>query len=228
MNLDFHYYATYCAACLAGYTPEEAADISYAAAMVDNCTATYLQSVKGPEYAATTQTNAELATFSMNALNRQLITRIWSSFHFLPKDLEAQVPGKPKGYMNKYRLIAGPNGKLVKKTVEQAQENGHLAAIGVAMHVLADTWAHANFAGTPSLVINNTNNHFYEVLEEDGKPVDKQMKFIHSLGAPDNLDESIYVNTLYQPTEYSIMSLGHGRAGHLPDYSFVKYKYLPA
>ena len=24
------------------------------------------------------------------------------------------------------------------------------------------------------------------------------------------------------------MSLGHGRAGHLPDYSFMRYKYLPA
>ena len=24
------------------------------------------------------------------------------------------------------------------------------------------------------------------------------------------------------------MNLGHGRAGHLPDYSFVRYKYLPA
>ncbi len=24
------------------------------------------------------------------------------------------------------------------------------------------------------------------------------------------------------------MSLGHGRAGHLPDYSSVKYRYLPA
>ena len=24
------------------------------------------------------------------------------------------------------------------------------------------------------------------------------------------------------------MNLGHGRAGHLPDYSFIKYRYLPA
>ena len=24
------------------------------------------------------------------------------------------------------------------------------------------------------------------------------------------------------------MNLGHGRAGHLPDYSFIRYKYLPA
>ena len=24
------------------------------------------------------------------------------------------------------------------------------------------------------------------------------------------------------------MNLGHGRAGHFPDYSFARYKYLPA
>ena len=28
--------------------------------------------------------------------------------------------------------------------------------------------------------------------------------------------------------ENSVMNLGHGRAGHLPDYSFMRYKYLPA
>ena len=31
-----------------------------------------------------------------------------------------------------------------------------------------------------------------------------------------------------QNSESSIMNLGHGRAGHLPDYSFIKYRYLPA
>ena len=31
------------------------------------------------------------------------------------------------------------------------------------MHVLADTWAHRNFAGTPSLVINNTTGYFVVV-----------------------------------------------------------------
>ena len=29
-------------------------------------------------------------------------------------------------------------------------------------------------------------------------------------------------------SENSVMNLGHGRAGHLPDYSFAHYKYQPA
>ena len=93
------------------------------------------------------------------------------------------------------------------------------------MHVLADTWAHSYFAGTPSLVINNTNYHFYEIMEDGTR---RQIEFKHSPSAPDDLDKSIYMNSLYQSNENSIMNLGHGRAGHLPDYSFVKYAYLPA
>jgi hypothetical protein len=29
-------------------------------------------------------------------------------------------------------------------------------------------------------------------------------------------------------SENNIMNLGHGRAGHLPDFSFITYRYLPA
>ena len=46
--------------------------------------------------------------------------------------------------------------------------------------------------------------------------------------APDDLDNSIYTNSLYQRSENTIMNLGHGMAGHFPDYSFARYRYLPA
>ena len=35
MQEDFHYYATYCAAFLAGYTPAESSEIAYSAQFVD-------------------------------------------------------------------------------------------------------------------------------------------------------------------------------------------------
>jgi hypothetical protein len=41
------------------------------------------------------------------------------------------------------------------------------------MHVLADTWAHRNFAGTPSLVINNTDYYFYEIFSGDAEEFEK-------------------------------------------------------
>ena len=224
MQKDFHYYATYCAAYLAGYSHEESMEICYSAQFVDWCSRTLLSKLKAPRAAATTQLQLELMDTNPDIIGLQEITRIWSSFHFLPYDLDADVKHGSKIYRDKYSLICNPNGELVRNTVSLAKD-ADLQSVGVAMHVLADTWAHRYFAGTPSLVINNTNYYFYELMP-DGE--ERQLNFRHSASAPDDLEHSIYTNSLYQGNEHSIMNLGHGRAGHLPDYSFIRYKYLPA
>ena len=224
MQKDFHYYATYCAAYIAGYSHEDSLAIGYSAQFVDCCSRSFLTRVGGPRSAATTQLQLEMMDAKLDPVGLQDVTRIWASFHFLPGDLYAQKKRVSRMYRSKYRLICKPNGALVKDTV-QLVKGRSLPAVGIAMHVLADTWAHQNFAGTPSLVINNTNFHFFELLEGDQR---KQIEFRHNPSAPDNLEKSIYTNSLYQPNENSVMNLGHGRAGHLPDYSFVRYVYLPA
>ena len=224
MQKDFHYYATYCAAYIAGYSHEESLAIGYSAQFVDCCSASLLARLKGPKAAATTQLQLEMMDAKLDPVGIQNITRIWSSFHFLPGDLYAQKKRAALIYKNKYRLICKPNGSLVADTVNLAKDRS-LQAVGIAMHVLADTWAHQNFAGTPSLVINNTNYHFYELLEDGQR---RQMEFRHNPSAEDDPEKSIYTNSLFQSQENSIMNLGHGRAGHLPDYSFVRYAYLPA
>lgn len=223
MQADFHYYATYCAAFLAGYSHEESLTISYSAQLVDWCSRTFLSKLKAPLSAATTQLQLELMDANTDPIGLHDITRIWSSFHFLPRDLHAERKKCSKRYRNKYRLICGPNGDLAAETVELAKGKS-LQAVGVAMHVIADTWAHQNFAGTPSLVINNTNQYFYEILPD----VDHKIQFRHSASVPDDIEHRIYTCSLFQSSENSIMNLGHGRAGHLPDYSFIRYKYLPA
>ena len=227
MQLDFHYYATYCAAYLAGYTHEECMDICYSAQFVDCCSATLLNKLKAPAIAATTQLQLELMDYGTDIISLQNITRIWSSFHFLPADLYAEKRNCSKLYRCKYRLICGPNGELLIRTVKQAKDTS-LQAIGIAMHVLADTWAHRYFAGTPSLVINNTDRFFYEIVSDDEGSTDHIITFKHHPSAPDDLDAHVYMNSIYQYSETSIMNLGHGRAGHLPDYSFARYRYMPA
>ena len=227
MNTDFHYYATYCTAVLAGYSHEEACEICYSAQFVDFCSKTFLSSIKGPLSAATSQLAVELVEQKTDILGLQDITRIWSSFHFLPYDLHAKKKHCSRIYLNKYRLICNSNGKLVADTVNLAK-NKTLQAVGIAMHVTADTWAHKYFAGTPSMVINNTDRFFYEILPEGDSYSVRQLKFSHNPGAKDDPENGVYVNSLYQTSENTVMNLGHGRAGHLPDYSFIRYKYLPA
>lgn len=224
MQMDFHYYATYCAAFLAGCSHEDSLDIAYSAQFVDCCTRTLLSKLKAPLSAATTQLQLELMNARTDLLGLQDITRIWSSFHFLPGNLYAEVNHSNRLYKNKFRLICTPNGALVADTVRLAK-GGSLQAAGIAMHVLADTWAHRYFAGTPSLVVNNTNSYFYEIMP-DG--TEREVSFRHSPGGADDPVHGIYNNSIYQSSERSIMNLGHGRAGHMPDYSYIRYKYLPA
>ena len=224
MQADFHYYATYCAAYLAGYSHKEALDLCYSAQMVDCCTKTFLKSINAGIHAATSQTQAELVDMRSDVISLQDITRIWASFHFLPKDLYVKVPHSTRNYRNKYRLICGPNGSLVTDTIELAKGRSMQAA-GIAMHVLADTWAHYNFAGTPSLVINNTDNNFSEIME-DGTI--RPISFKHSPGASDDIEKGVFNSTVFNMGETNILNLGHGHAGHLPDYSYIRYKYMPA
>lgn len=227
MQEDFHYYATYCAALLAGYSPEESRSICYCANFPDLCSRTFLSKLKAPVSAATTQLQLEMVDMDTNRNGLQEITRIWASFHFLPRDLFADVKKGGRRYKDKYRLICGPNGALVKETVELAKGKG-LQAAGLAMHILADTWAHRYFAGTPSLVINNTNFQFWELTKEGDTFREEPLVFRHSASAPDDLEKRLYTSSLFQISENAIMNLGHGRVGHLPDYSFFRYKYLPA
>ena len=61
MQQDFHYYATYCAAVLAGYGHEESMRICYSAQLVDLCSASLLRKLRAPLAAATTQLFMEMA-----------------------------------------------------------------------------------------------------------------------------------------------------------------------
>ena len=227
MQLDFHYYATYCAAYLAGYSHEESLRVAYSAQFVDCCSRTLLSKIGGPASAATTQLQLELMDASTDPVGLQDITRIWASFHFLPGDLYAERKHCSRRYLKKYRLICNTNSSLLVETVELARGKS-LEAVGLAMHVLADTWAHRYFAGTPSLVINNTNHIFYELIPDGDGFTERQVNFNHNPASPDDPDKGIYTNSLYQGNENSIMNLGHGRAGHFPDYSFARYRYMPA
>ena len=211
MQMDFHYYATYAAAFLAGYSHEESMAICYSAQFVDECSKTYLKGIKAPRSAATTQLQEELADARADLLGLQDITRIWASFHFLPRDLHRNPKLRcSRVYRRKYRLIKS------------------LEAAGIAMHVIADTWAHQYFAGTPSIVINNVSPNFYEIICTDGMIEEHKIRFNHNPATPDNLEKLDYTNTMFQINENSVMNLGHGRAGHFPDYSFARYRYMPA
>ena len=105
-------------------------------------------------------------------------------------------------------------------------------AIGIAMRSRR-YMKHRHFTGTPSLVINNTNWPFLWAVPGRcyGEPERRQVTFSHNPSPHQRMYISfIYVGSVYQSDENSIVNLGKHRniMGHLPDYSYIRYVYLPA
>ena len=81
--------------------------ICYSAQLVDWCSRTLLKKLKAPRAAATTQLQLELMEAGSDPVSLQDITRIWASFHFLPRNLYATVKHTSRAYRDKFRLICG-------------------------------------------------------------------------------------------------------------------------
>ena len=262
MNLDFHYYGTYCAAMEAGYAKEEAKKIAYFAQFVDECSATLLDKngiKKGNAlFVPTVQSEIELLSplkssseFTKDEI--RTISKIWAPFHFLPgnttgtevkydgpekyvpnfikKSLKIQEWNNNASERKKFHLLCLPNSDLVVDMVECIREdvNGigltnKLEHIGMAMHVLADTWAHYWFAGTPAWHINDAEGTVYEHLEDGSK---RSLLYIYDFVFKDNIEAGHYSCSPINIHYNGICYLGHGRMGHLPDYSFITYDYIP-
>ncbi len=227
MNKDFHYYGTYYAARFAGYSREDAEEIAWAAQMVDDFTKNNFGSLfsdKDAVYTCESLSESMSHSFTTSDFRDltneelQTIRRIWVPFHFLPGNLRGELlnspynleVANPDAYANgrnlvDFRCICAPNSDLVKEMIKRVGaitgDNRNIA-IGIAMHVMADTWAHQLFVGSPNYYINEVEN------------------------VKNNLS-GLDIATPPGVSYYSVAYLGHGRIGHSPDYGFADYSYRP-
>ncbi|MFQ9515044.1 MAG: DUF6765 family protein [Eubacterium sp.] len=234
MNLDFHYYATYFAACEAGFGCEQAKEIAWSAQMVDELTPKLakdkkLEKLENKDYVITCEeirNNIE-DDFSILSDEKndtlQKVRKIWVPFHFLPGNLPNEdsvldYTGKKNWGTIEYKerdqkdfaCMCRPNSKLaeemindtVEKINSQTFKEDKLNLIGIRMHVLADTWAHQFFVGSPNYWVNDVSN--VKTTEEIGN-----------------------TTTPRGISNYEIVYLGHGRIGHLPDLGYAEYSYQP-
>nr|WP_288825148.1 DUF6765 family protein [uncultured Clostridium sp.] len=230
MNLDFHYYGTYCAARIAEFSHEQAGKIAWAAQTVDECTEDYLNAAKIPaaNQVITCETNTENLKdniYDLSAFNSETLLKlrkIWMPFHFLPGNLDNHLNIKDPVLKNQrnypdLQCICTHNSTMVSKIISDTinkfasanpLSDKILYLTGIRMHVLADTFAHEFFAGTPSYFINDVGNSGFKILKKDTSLSD-------------------YVSTPAGVSNYSVFYLGHGRLGHLPDDGSMSYEYHP-
>ena len=91
-----------------------------------------------------------------------------------------------------------------RKTYQLSTGLPGLFAVGIVMHVLADTWSHEFFCGSPNQYIN----HMEKATDLAG-----------------NLLRMIDSNT---ESPYTMVNLGHGQAGREPDSQINDYYMYPA
>lgn len=258
MQKDCHYTGTYYVARMAGFSPEEAQHIAWAAQTVDECHIDNLKSILKKATESNLLREFEecflltiLGTFedcrhifSINELKENgdatshlsltAIRSIWMPFHFLPGnwnkalkyneiiyyhglDDEFLSPSNPDYLQNMHdwalmcRTCSETCWVIVQNAKKQYQEwknvnkSFALSAVGIAMHVLADTWSHELFVGSPNKQINYA------------KP--------DALSTYVSKDANTSIIADVSMSDYTYEVTGHGTAGSAPDIPYLDGRY---
>lgn len=242
MDKDFHYEITYIAATIAGFDQIESEQIATYAQFVDDCTP---ELVKEKGYTLNNKEYKFIATCS-DGIKQSLGTKrlgrhaLWIPFHFLPGNFTEMVNGSTK-YVIKYegreedkdywyhnpddfKLLCLPKSYLSKRMVrkitlfEYEADWAIYQQIGIMAHVLADTVAHAFYTGKGDWTTNEVIGDVYRVMDTHKEKIN------FGISHKENTQEE---HTPWVPWRKSRVYTGHGRTGHIPDYGYVNYRYIP-
>lgn len=208
MQIDFHHAVTYVAARGAGFEPEEAEIIAYAAQYVDDSVSdgTVCFSNKAM-YTRISSAHKTVDPENLDDISNHLV---WLPFHFLPGNAGSRVKGLVgEKFIDKIICRPGDDSpvaeEMLKLTLAAQGKANALHRLGITMHVYADTWSHQGFAGV-----------LHEVNEVDAaRETDNSGVFDQSLAGV----IGAWIG------ERVIPPLGHGRAQVLPDMPFLKWQY---
>jgi hypothetical protein len=93
--------------------------------------------------------------------------------------------------------------------------------IGIRAHVIADTWAHQDWAG-----ISDRVNTYWDVNDRPGREAIDYDDGTTG-GWANVVLSSTNVRTTNLQSAPSFSTIGHGWMGHFPDFSFAKFRYRP-
>lgn len=164
------------------------------------------------------------------------IRAIWMPFHFLPGNFKGAISIGDIKYFHGEKftkfmfaeqwsdqdehdmsMMCRTSSETCKVMLQNAKKqydarkdtnpDAALFAVGISMHVLADTWSHQYFVGSANYYVNR--------IEESNVETEFE---IDLLNAAARVSFSIH----------TIDCLGHGMAGYAPDYAYLKdYQTIP-
>ncbi|MDQ1350163.1 MAG: hypothetical protein QG657_464 [Acidobacteriota bacterium] len=141
MEKDSHYYVIYFLCLAAGFDPETAYVLSYSSQYVDDAR-------DGRKKELVDQNSKNVYQFDpirtshngFESIGTDVQEKIYYPFHFLPGL-------RGDSFDQKMITRMGSEGELFEDLIKEALKSNDLYRIGIALHVLADTYSHSDFSG---------------------------------------------------------------------------------
>lgn len=212
MDLDLHYYGTYCLARAAGLNQHAAQTIAYAAQYVDDSVARkFTGDEKGSAFIEVA--TAHHGTDFFHNLNKEDQRHVWVPFHFIPGDDGDTV--EERLVCRKDSVIAR---EMVSNNVNQMEKPYYLELLGITAHVYADTFAHYGFSGIGS----EQNEVKSQTIHLENYVKDKNTK---PHGVSRIKGRNLHRAIISSIREYVSGGLGHGAVSGYPDQPYLKWLF---
>ena len=219
MQLDMHYYGTYALAKTAGLKADICETIAFASQFVDhNAANTQIVFQDGARIDA--QATAHHVTDIRANLDDADQRQVWVPFHFLPGN---------EGTDFSERLICRENSAMARHMVEHhlayADQTVGVFLMGIAAHVLADTFSHFGFSGVSSRrnKIVNDSLRFEQGLDPELADYieAKRDAFFRRHGK----GGGFFANMKSWLAETVSGALGHGAVATYPDRPYLNWSF---
>jgi len=219
MQIDMHYYSTYCLARAAGIKQDAAQIIAHSAQFVDDSVAKETDQHKDGSKIVSVPTAHHVV--DIRNLNETSQRFIWVPFHFIPGC---------QGDSFTEKLVCRMDSPVARQMVFHNIEQSHpfiLELVGITTHVYQDTFAHFGFSGVSSRrnrVINSsieTKQYESVVNAAMGKTLGQWFaKYGGQGGLLDNIRSIISFGG-----ELGSGALGHGGVSNYPDQPYLKWSF---
>ena len=143
MDIEYHFHMTFIIALRAGYDQNDAHLIAYSSQYTDD---------NNSKYKISPSTRNAYANYISQTMNitkpKKRLLRIYPMFHFFPGTKDEIVNLAPTRKDGKLHLLNTiPGNSNARALMEDAMNSDNLYRIGIATHMLSDTWCHQNFVG---------------------------------------------------------------------------------